>query len=328
MKAVSLLLSAALVAGAPAPAWAYLKFGALVGSTVVDIHWNRPVPYFVTERDIDGVSAAQLRDAVGRAFATWQSVPSATVQSQFQGFTESPPGVPDQRTTFGFLDRPDLDRVLGLTSFLLDSATGEIREADVFFNTRFTWSVSPAGEPGRTDLESIALHEIGHVLGLGHSGLAETEMTPSGRRVVGTGSVMFPIALSPGAIADRQLQADDIAGMSDLYPGPQFTSSTSSISGRVSKDGRPLFGAHVVAVNLATGALVGGFALGAQGDYIIAGIAPGSYVLRVEPLDDAEPGSFFSGDIDVDFRVTYGSRAVIAPVGAGSETVDLHVGPK
>jgi hypothetical protein len=328
MKAVSLVLSAVLLAGAPAPAWAYLKFGAMVGETVVDIRWNRSVPYFITERDIEGVSAGALRDAVGRAFATWQSVPSAVVQSQFQGFTVSTPGVADQRTTFGFLDRPDLDRVLGFTSFLLDSTTGEIREADVFFNTRFTWSVSPAGEPGRTDLESIALHEIGHVLGLGHSGLGETEMTPSGRHVVGTGSVMFPIALSPGAIADRQLQADDVAGISDLYPGARFTSDTSSISGRVSKDGRPVFGAHVVAVNLASGALVGGFALGAQGEYIIAGLAPGSYMLRVEPLDDAEPGSFFSGDIDVDFRVTYSSQVVIAPAGAGSATIDIRVRPK
>ena len=32
----------------------------------------------------------------------------------------------DGRTTLGFLDRPDLDRVLGATSFILDSSTGAI----------------------------------------------------------------------------------------------------------------------------------------------------------------------------------------------------------
>ena len=33
------------------------------------------------------------------------------------------------------------------------------------------------------------------------------------------------------------------------------------------------------AVNLATGALVGGFALSTQGEYVIAGLRPGSYVV-------------------------------------------------
>ena len=328
MKVLAPVLSVFVALGCPTPAVAYLKFGAQVGATVVDVRWNRPIQYFVTERGIPDVSATELRDAVGRAFATWQAVPSASLQTQFQGFTIAPPGVQDERTTFGFLDRPDLDRVLGATSFLLDAATGEIREADVYFNTHYDWSVAPAGEPGRIDLESIALHEIGHLLGLGHSALGETEMTSAGRHVIASGSIMFPIAMSPGATADRQLQADDIAGLSDLYPGPQFVSATSSISGRVTKNGAPVFGAHVVAMNLSTGALVGGFSLSALGEYVIGGLSPGSYIVRVEPLDDADTESFFTGPVDVDFGVTFGTRVVIAPPGAGSDRLDIQVRPK
>ena len=292
------------------------------------MRWNRPVQYFVNERSIPGISATQLRDAITRAFSTWMAVPTASLQSQFLGFTAASPGTLDQRTTFGFLDRPELDRVLGATSFLLDSTTGEILEADVFFNTQFNWSVAVNGEAGRVDLESIALHEIGHLFGLGHSALGETEIAPAGRRVIGSGAIMFPIAMTAGTTSDRQLQADDIAGISDLYPGPQFAASTSSISGRVTKNGAPVFGAHVVAMNLTTGALIGGFSLSEQGEFVIGGLAPGSYLLRVEPLDDADTESFFTGPIDIDFRARYATRVVIAPPGAGADPVDLQVQPK
>jgi hypothetical protein len=328
MKLLVGVLSVVVGVGCPTPSFAYLKLGVQVGSTVVDVRWNGPIQYFVTERSIPGVSVTDLRDAVGRAFATWQSVPTASLQSQFLGFTLAPPGVQDERTTFGFLDRPDLDRVLGATSFLLDATTGEIREADVYFNTRFEWSVAPAGEPGRIDLETIALHEIGHLLGLGHSGLGETEMTSTGRRVIGSGSIMFPIAMSAAATADRELQADDRAGIGDLYPSSRFTAETSSISGRVTRDGTPVFGAHVVAMNLSTGALVGGFTLSTLGEYVIGGLPPGSYILRVEPLDDADTESFFTGPVDIDFSVTFGARVVVAPAGAGSDRIDIQVRPK
>ncbi len=328
IKVVACFLVGAIAAGSPPSALAYLKFGVRVGSTVIDLQWNRPIQYFVTERAIAGVSVPELRDAVTRAFGTWQNVSSARVQSQFQGLTTVPPGLQDGRTTLGFLDRPDLDRVLGATSFLLDATTGEIIEADVFFNTRFSWSTASGGEAGRVDLESVALHEIGHLLGLGHSALGETEMIPGGRQVLASGAVMFPIALSAGITADRQLQPDDVAGISDLYPAPAFSDETSTISGRVTKNGNGVFGAHVAAFNLETGVIIGGFALNQQGEFVIAGLAPGIYVVRAEPVDDADPESFFSAPTDVDFRVAYAPRVITAPRGGGSDAVEVQVRPK
>ena len=328
MKPITVVLACALTLGLPTQSFAYLKLGVRVASGVVDVRWGGTVPYFVNEQSVPDVSAVQLRDAVGRAFSSWQAAPNSLVQSQFQGFTTAVPGATDQRTTFGFVDRQDLDRVLAATSFLLDGATGEILEADVFFNTRFNWSVAATGEPGRVDIESVALHEIGHLLGLGHSALGETEIIPGGRRVIASGSVMFPIAFSPGATAERVLQADDIAGISELYPSSQFASTTTSINGRITKGGSGVYGAHAVAINLATGAAVGGFSLNPEGDYVIAGLTPGVYVIRIEPLDDGETDSFFSGAIDVDFQVTYGSRVVVAPAGAGADPLNVAVRPK
>ena len=53
---------------------------------------------------------------------------------------------------------------------------------------------------------------------------------------------MFPIAMSRGTIADRVLQADDIAGISDLYPAPSIVADTGGIVGRVTKNGSGVIG--------------------------------------------------------------------------------------
>ncbi len=314
----------------PAPALAYLKFGFRIGDRTVDVKWaSAPVRYFVNERDIPGVTATEFGAAVGRAAATWQAVPGTTLGFAFQGFTNAPPTGMDGRNTLGFLERPDLDRVLGATSLLLDAATGALIEADIFFNTRFQWSVAPQGEAGRVDLESVVLHELGHFVGLGHSAIGETERTATGgRRVLGSGAVMFPIALPAGSVADRVLQADDAAAVMDLYAADADRGDTGSIRGRVVKNGRGVYGAHVVGFHPATGALVGGFTLSADGEFVVAGLEPGPYILRVEPLDDADVESFLSGDVDVDFNVTYAPRMMVAPRGGSSGAVEIQVEPK
>ena len=314
---------------ASAPAHAYLKLGALVNGSIADVTWRDPVRYFISERGAGGVSPADVRGAVERAAATWSEVDSARVRFEFQGMTSAVPDVVDGRTTIGFLDRPDLEQVLGATSFMIDITNGAIVEADIFFNSRFPWSVSASGTAGRVDLESVALHELGHLLGLSHSAIGETERTGSGnRRVTASGAVMFPIAMSSGTIAERVLHADDIAGISDLYPGPSVIAGTGSIVGRVTKNGQGVVGAHVIAFNPETGVLIGNFALNAQGDFVIARLPPGPYVLRVEPVDDADPESFFSTAIDADFRVTYAPRMVIAPEGGSSRSIEIRVSPK
>ena len=226
------------------------------------------------------------------------------------------------------------------TFTLFDAATGALQWQDKlalggnlggFFNSAFDWSAAEAGESGRFDIQSTALHDIGPLSGLGHSALGETELREGGgRRVLAADAVMFPIAYGAGTIAGRTLRADDIAGISDIYPGSGFRTEFGSISGKITKNGSPLFGAHVVAFDPRDGTLVATFSLGSQGDFSIAGLSPGPHILRVEPIDDADLDSFFSAarNVDINFRVTYADRIVTVPKGGDSGSISVQVAPK
>lgn len=326
----AVLVAAVLVTGLSSPLSAYLKLGTRVGTRTITLSWGEfPVRYFVSDRDAPGVTAEQFQAAVQRAFATWEGIEGADISAEFVGFTQAEPDLGDNMSVLGFVERPEQERVLGSTSFLVDTVDGRILESDIFFNSVFPWSVADAGEPGSFDFESIALHELGHLLGLGHSAIGETEVLSAGRRVIATEAVMFPIAFSPGNVEARRLRADDIAGMVDIYGTSAARRRTGSVSGRVTKNGAGVFGAHVVAFNPRTGALVGGFSLNDSGDYTIGGLEPGPHVIRVEPLDDADIEGFLEPeDVDIDFRVKYYERLVVVPRGGGTRGVDIAVVPK
>jgi hypothetical protein len=332
LKRLGWLAVLAAVLAVPVGLHAYLKFGVQVGNRVENVRWTSlPVRYFVTNRDVAGVTAPQLQAALDRAFSRWTAVPGTVLSNQFAGFTNAEPSLEDGASTIGFRLRADLDRTLGATRFTVREGTADILEADIFLNSSFSWSVADGGETGRFDVESIAVHEIGHMIGLAHSMIGETELVDAGRRrVLGKRAVMFPIAYPSGNVEDRTLEADDRAGAIDIYGAPELDRATGAISGRVTLNGAGLFGAHVTAFNPSTSETVASFSLNQQGDFVIASLVPGLYVVRVEPLDDADVDSFFGEDMAVNtgFAPAYFSKLVAVPAGGAAPTIEIKVRAK
>ncbi len=77
-----------------------------------------------------------------------------------------------------------------------------IVEADIHLNLRdFTFTVGAA--PPKIDLQALLAHELGHVLGIGHTDVARATMN----------------AGLPSGIAARSLEKDDVDAVCAMYPG-------------------------------------------------------------------------------------------------------------
>jgi hypothetical protein len=307
------------------PSQAYLRLSDLNGSQRVFFTWaNGRIPYFVSDQPVPGVSVDALEAALQRATSNWQAAPGSTMTFEYQGRTSARPLVVDGRNTIGFLSHPELEGVLGVTATIIDSVSGEVVESDMFFNSAVDWSVAGNGEEDRFDLESIALHELGHMLGLNHSALGYFEVTAGAARLAAAEAVMFPFAFDPGTIAGRQLKADDIAGAAEIYPDAGHRADTGAIRAHVQLEGRNAFGVHVMAFNPISGEMVAGFVL-ENGDALITGLSPGPYLLRVEPVDDDAVSSYFDEPpvVDLGFRNAFVDRLVNVQRGATAGPVEI-----
>lgn len=173
---------------------------------------------------------------------------------------------PENAALFSGSDRP------GRTRVYFDPVTGRISEADIALNPSAQFSTD--GTFNTYDLESVLTHEIGHLLGLEHSGMVGATMQP---RLALNGLYTLP------AFSARTLSEDDRAGVRALY-GPG--TGLGSIAGTVSyAGGAPAYGAHVWAADISTGRSVAGSISSQSGAYRIEDLPPGQYRLIVEYLN-------------------------------------------
>ncbi len=299
----------------------------------IQLKWGSgdiPVVYHVNNSQPGDMSLDAAVTAFQASFDTWQAIESSSIAFQYGGTTAAEPFVFfDSISTLGFLTDPELEGsgVLGATNWVFVSFSGEIVESDIFFNDFFNWSVAPNGTPGRYDLQSTATHEIGHFLGLGHSHTVVTETTGLRRSVVEGSSMMNPFAYAAGNITGRTPVADDIAGVSALYPSGGFNAANGTISGQVTKNGQAVFGAYVNAYNPFTDTLVGMFT-DRDGNYTLAGLKAGPQIVRINPITDPmspEDFGFPERLVDMDFEEEFYLERAEVIAGQTTSHIDFEV---
>ena len=278
------------------------------------------LPIAINAANASGLSGYEIEGAVVEALAAWQvATGTAFAFDVWVGTHDTlyPTSLAaDGYTTIHFASR-DPEAALsaaqaGFTNLFFDAATGDILEGDIVLNDVGMTLVADSAEAAYTDegllgrtvaLADVVTHEIGHLLGLGHTG-------------VGT-STMFP-----GAWSDQfRLGCDDVVAVRELYN----PAAPGSLTGVLSLDRARLWaGIEVMALDVDERRVVAAGFADAEGRYTLPGLSDGTYLAFASPYlgnpDELPP------QIAEDFALPCDiSRSIAGPVdvGSGPATLDL-----
>jgi hypothetical protein len=292
------------------PGYSYLAESSLVNGQLVGDHWpstSLPINWQINNNLSQSGTTANIagtpttaEQAIINGFNTWVNAPNTSLAVNTPVVNTAITNINQIPANMNFVcfictgGSFGQDGTLAVTSTF--STSGQITHAYILFNPNPTTGGTPpkpicftvAGatncptvvDPGNhQDLQTVATHEIGHFLGLDHSGVVR--------------AVMFPQAPQ----IQLAISYDDVAGISSLYPTSSPTVPTGSISGTVTMaGGGPVFGAHVVANSMTSAVDSTMSAAGIRkspigtlthpdGTYTIAGLPADSYLVIAEPLD-------------------------------------------
>jgi YVTN family beta-propeller protein len=244
---------------------------------------DMPLHYVIHADGAPGITDGSDLAALQAGFAAWTAVPDAAVSITYGGTTTQSDAQAMDMVNLVTFDDPDWPFGAGVlavglsTSFTIpmwdgDSATrpGQIIDADMIFNPAMTFSTPSMGSG--PDIQSIATHEAGHMLGLSHSSVVT--------------STMFYV-LPPAQDASVLALEDELA-MLRSYPEPGILPGVSHLQGTVTSgwDGHAIGGAIVFAIATASGDTLGcDYTLPDAGSYHFIGLPDGDYWVAIHPLD-------------------------------------------
>ena len=215
----------------------------------------------------------------------------------------------------------NVDSTAGRTRVFFDPETGLIQEADISINPKprsaegADVQFSTDGTPGTYDLEATFTHEIGHLLGLDHSGVLSSTMQS---HQAFNGTYGLP------ALTERTLSEEDRQRIKALYNPKQHAGK---IEGRLLGSSNsatlvPLGAVHVWAENVTTGRVIASDKSADDGTYVLSELVPGKYRVLVSGAGTNSPSETPNGSRKFS-SVEIANQVTVNPDGATTVNYNL-----
>ncbi len=288
------------------------------GEAVVYPDSDFPIPYHVDQGSLGSLSNSEGTSLVDSSFQEWQDVSTATITFTNGGqlpvdIIPGNYGVYDSNYTDGLnpiifdtdgaiieqeFGTGASDFVIGFAGSAFSTATGRYVEGLAVLNGKFTAMFS------FEQFRATFVHEFGHFLGLDHTQI-NLEFAGDGNTSNDANlPTMFPTSTDDDTLL-AELNPDDEAALTLLYPGSTADSAYGTITGTVKRGtGKAVRGANVVAVQIGDEdfsrfSSVSDYYQQNDGAFEML-VTPGTYKLFIEPINAAFTGGSGVGPYTAD----------------------------